>query len=80
MPYHVEVGFLFSIKSCSDSVAEPACQHESPEKGAGLLDDGWNDENDQPAHDEIKSQAKFFIDLLGENLIQNPKNSCPPLD
>lgn len=80
VPNHVEIGLFLGIKEGADCIGEPTCQHEEPEDQASMLDDGWKDEDDQPAHDQIEDEAKFFIDLFGKNLIKNAKDGGPPLD
>ena len=69
-----------SIEASSYSIAEATSQHESPEDRSGLTDNLRNDKDDQPAHNQIESQAEFFIDLLSENLIKNAKDGRAPLD
>lgn len=69
-----------SIEASSYSIAEATSQHESPEDRSGLTDNLWNDKDNQPAHNQIESQAEFFIDLLGENFVENAKDGCAPLD
>lgn len=68
-----------SIEASSYSIAEATSQHESPEDRSGLTDNLRNDKDDQPAHNQIESQAEFFIDFLGENLIKNAKDGRAPL-
>ena len=69
-----------SIEASSYSIAEATSQHESPEDRSGLTDNLRNDKDDQPAHNQIESQAEFFIDLLSENLVENAKDGRAPLD
>lgn len=69
-----------SIEAGSYSIAEATSQHEPPEDRSGLTDNLWNDKDDQPAHNQIESQAEFFIDLLSENLVKNAKDGRAPLD
>lgn len=76
----MEVGLFLGIEEGAHSIGKTACQHEEPEGQASMLDNGWKDEDDQPAHDQIEDEAKFFIDILGKNLIKNAKDSGSPLD
>ena len=69
-----------SIEAGSYSIAEASSKHEPPEYRSGLTDNLWNDKDHQPAHNQIESQAEFFIDLLSENLIKNAKDGRAPLD
>lgn len=69
-----------SIEASSYSIAEATSQHESPEDWSGLTDNLWNDKDYQPAHNQIESQAEFFIDLLSENLVEDTKDGRAPLD
>ena len=69
-----------SIEASSYSIAEATSQHESPEYRSSLTDNLRNDKDNQPAHNQIESQAEFFINLLSENLIENAKNGRAPLD
>lgn len=69
-----------SIEASSYSIAEATSQHESPEDRSGLTDNLWNDKDHQPAHNQIESQAEFFINLLSENLVEDTKDGRAPLD
>ena len=69
-----------SIEASSYSIAEATSQHESPEDRSGLTDNLRNDKDYQPAHNQIESQTEFFIDLLGENLVEDTKDGRAPLD
>ena len=80
VPNHVEIGLFLGIEEGADCIGEPTCQHEEPKGQASMLDDGWKDEDDQPAHDQIEDEAKFFINFFGKNLIKDAKDSRPPLN
>ncbi len=80
VPNHVEIGLFLGIEEGADCIGETACQHEEPEGQASMLDNGWKDEDDQPSHDQVEDETKFFIDFFGKNLIKNAKDGCPPLD
>ena len=69
-----------SIEAGSYSIAEATSQHEPPEYRSSLTDNLRNDKDHQPAHNQIESQAEFFIDLLSENLVENAKDGRAPLD
>ena len=68
MPNHVEVRFFLSIKASSNRVAQAAHEHETPEDRIGLANDLGNNKDDQPAHDQVKSEAELFIDFLAKIL------------
>ena len=44
------------------------------------MNDGWNDKNHQPAHDQVKSETEFFIDLFSQDFVEDSKDGRPPLD
>ena len=69
-----------SIEAGSYSIAEATGQHEPPEDRSGLTNNLWNDKDYQPAHNQIESQAEFFINLLSENLVEDTKDGRAPLD
>ena len=69
-----------SIEAGSYSIAEATGQYEPPEDRFGLTNNLRNDKDDQPAHNQIESQAEFFIDLLSENLVEDTKDGRSPLD
>ena len=80
MPNHVEVRFFLSIKAGSNCVAQAPHEHESPEDRIGLANDLGNNKDDQPAHDQVKSQTKLFIDFFGKDFVENTKDGGPSLD
>lgn len=80
MPNHVEIRFFLGIKSSSNCITESASYHETPENGCRLIDNGRNDNQNQPAHNQVKSKAKFLIDLFSKDFIENTKGGRSPLD
>ena len=80
MPNHVEVWFFLSIKASSNRVAQAAHEHEPPEDRIGLANDLGNNKDDQPAHDQVKSETELFIDFFGKDFVENTKDGGPPLD
>ena len=80
MPNHVEIRFFLGIKSSSDCIRESASYHENPKDWRRLTDNGRNDSQNQPAHNQVKSKAKFLIDFFRKDFIENTKDSCSPLD
>lgn len=80
MPNHMVIRSLAGIEEGTDGIGEPSSQHEAPENWSSLGDDGWNNENNQPAHEQIKEKAEFLVNFLGENFIENAKDSRPPLE
>ncbi len=80
MPNHVEVWFFLSIKASSNRVAQTAHEHETPEDRIGLANDLGNNKDDQPAHDQVKSETELFIDFFGKDFVENTKDGGPPLD
>ena len=80
MPNHVEIRFFLGIKSSSNCITESASYHETPENGCRLTDNGRNDSQNQPAHNQVKRKAKFLIDLFSKDFIENTKDGRSPLD
>ena len=80
MPNHVEIRFFLCIKSSSNCIIESTSYHKTPENGCRLTDNGWNDSQNQPAHNQVKSKAEFLIDLFSKDFIENTKDGRSPLD
>ena len=80
MPNHVEIRFFLGVKSSSNCITESASYHETPENWCRLTDNGRNDSQNQPAHNQVKSKAKFLIDLFSKDFIENTKDGRSPLD
>ena len=79
MPNHVEVWFFLSIKASSNRVAQAAHEHEPPEDRIGLANDLGNNKDDQPAHDQVKSETELFIDFFSKDFVENTKDGGAPL-
>ena len=80
MPNHVEIRFFLGVKSSSNCITESASYHETPENWRCLTDNGRNDSQNQPAHNQVKSKAKFLIDFFSKDFIENTKDGRSPLD
>ena len=80
MPNHVEIRFFLGVKSSSKCITKSASYHETPENWRCLTDNGRNDSQNQPAHNQVKSKAKFLIDLFSKDFIENTKDGRSPLD
>ena len=76
----MEVWFLLSIKASSNRVAQAPHEHETPEDRIGLANDLGNNKDNQPAHDQVKSETELFIDFFGKDFVENTKDCGPPLD
>ena len=64
MPNHEEVRLFLNHKASSNCVAQAAHEHETPsEDRIGLANDLGNNKDDQPAHDQVKSETELFIDF-----------------
>ena len=80
MPNHVEIRFFLGVKSSSNCIRESASYHETPENWRCLTDNGRNDSQNQPAHNEIKGKAEFLIDLFSKDFIEDAKDGRSPLN
>ena len=76
----MEIGFFLGIKASSHRVAQPPHEHEPPEDRGSLTNNLGNNKDDQPAHDQVKSEAEFFIDFFSKDFVENAKDSGTPLD
>ena len=80
MPNHVEIRFFLSVKSSSNCITKSASYHEAPKDWSCLTDNGRNDSQNQPAHNQVKGKAEFFIDLFSKNFIEDAENGRSPLN
>ena len=48
--------------------------------GVVLTDNGRNDSQNQPAHNQVKSKAEFLIDFFSKDFIENTKDGRSPLN
>ena len=76
----MEVWFFLGIKASSNRVAKSSHEHETPEDRIGLANDLGNNKDDQPAHDQVKSETEPFIDFFGKDFVENTKDGGAPLD
>lgn len=80
MPDHVEIRFFLSVKSSSNCITESTSYHKTPENWRCLTDNGRNDSQNQPAHDQVKGKAEFLIDLFSKDFIKDAKDGRSPLN
>ena len=80
MPNHVEIRFFLGVKSSSNCIRKSASYHEAPENWRCLTDNGRNDSQNQPAHNQVKSKAEFLIDLFSKDFIEDAKDGRSPLN
>ena len=59
---------FLSIKSQLQPCSTGPHEHETPEDRVGLANDLGNNKDDQPAHDQVKSETELFIDFLAKIL------------
>lgn len=76
----MEIGFFLGIKASSNRVAKSSHEHEPPEDRGSLTNNLGNNKDNQPAHDQVKSEAEFFIDFFGKDFVEDTKDSGAPLD
>ena len=80
MPNHVEIRFFLGVKSSPNCITESASYHETPKDWRRLTDNGRNDSQNQPAHNQVKSKAKFLIDFFSKDFIEDAENGRSPLN
>ena len=76
----MEIRFFLSVKSSSNCITESASYHETPKDGRCLTDNGRNDCQNQPAHNQVKGKAEFLIDLFSKDFIEDAKDGRSPLN
>ncbi len=79
MPNHVEIRLFLSIKEGTDCVGQATSQHQNSENKSCLLQNGWQDKDNQPAHEKIEEEAEFFVYFFSKNFIEYTENSQSPL-
>ena len=68
---------FLSVKAAPTVYDNPPASISPQKAGPVLVNDSWNNKDNQPSHHQIEEEGELFIDFFSKDFIENTKIVVP---